>query len=100
MRFSQHPYIFFNQDHTTMTFIGFKVDDKGQCYDFKSNEPIKDCEVPVNVCECLITQGVDLQKQDCNTWEKYVCITIYLRNHMIYYIVALVITYVEIYFRS
>ena len=55
----------------TMTFVGFKVDDKGQCYDFKSNELIKDCQVPVSVCECLLTQGVDLQKEDCNTWTKY-----------------------------
>ena len=56
----------------TMTFVGFKVDDKGQCYDFKSNELIQDCQVPANVCECLITQGVNLQKEDCNTWTKYV----------------------------
>lgn len=56
----------------TMTFVGFKVDDKGQCHDFKSDEFIEDCWVPVNVCECLLTQGVNLQKEDCNTWTKYV----------------------------
>lgn len=69
--YSQHPYIFFNQDHNTMTFIGFEVDDKGQCYDTKSNEIIKDCQVPLNVCECLSTQAVKLQK-DCSMWTKYV----------------------------
>ena len=56
----------------TMTFVGFKVDDKGQCLDFKSKKPIKDCWVPVKVCECLAIQGVNLQKEDCNIWTKYV----------------------------
>ena len=70
--FSQHPYIFFNQDHMTMTFVGFKVDENGQCQDFKSEKPITDCRVPVSVCDCLRTQGVDLQKEDCNKWTRYV----------------------------
>ena len=56
----------------TMTFVGFKVDDTGQCLDFKTNEPIKGCQVPLKVCECLFTQGVNLQKEDCNKWTKYV----------------------------
>ena len=59
----------------TMTFVGFKVDDKGQCYDFKSKNIIRGCQVPVNVCKCLSTQGVNLQKEDCNKWTKYICIT-------------------------
>ena len=55
----------------TMTFVGFKVDKRGQCYDFKSKEIIKDCRVPVDVYDCLVAQGLDLQK-DCNEWTKYV----------------------------
>ena len=55
----------------TMTFVGFKVDDKGQCYDFKSKKRIEGCQVPVSICECLMTQGVNLQKEDCNKWTKY-----------------------------
>ena len=56
----------------TMTFVGFKVDAKGQCYDFKSEkDPIQGCRVPVKVCDCLLTQGVNLQKEDCNKWTKY-----------------------------
>lgn len=54
-----------------MTFVGFKVDETGQCLDFKSKEPIKGCQVPLKVCECLFTQGVNLQKEDCNKWTKY-----------------------------
>lgn len=55
-----------------MTFVGFKVDAEGQCYDFKSEKnPIEGCRVPVKVCDCLLTQGVNLQKEDCNKWTKY-----------------------------
>ena len=54
-----------------MTFVGFKVDENGRCSDFKSNKLIKDCQVPLNVCKCLLTQGVNLQKEDCSKWTKY-----------------------------
>ena len=60
----------------TMTFVGFKVDAKGQCYDFKSEKSIEGCQVPVNVCECLMTQGVNLQTEDCNKWTKYAIVYI------------------------
>ena len=52
-----------------MTFVGFKVDEKGQCYDFRSAEVIEDCQVPVDVLNYLITQRVNL---DCTKWTKYV----------------------------
>ena len=65
----------------TMTFVGFKVDVTGQCLDFKSNEPIMGCQVPLKVCECLFTQGVNLQKEDCNKWTKYVK---YVQNFCFY----------------
>ena len=55
-----------------MTFVGFNVDKTGQCSDFKSKKLIEGCQVPVSVCECLATQGVNLQKEDCNKWTKYV----------------------------
>ena len=67
----------------TMTFVGFKVDDKGQCYDFKSEKRIKGCKVPVNVCECLMTQGVNLQKEDCNKWSKYAIILIDMHSYKV-----------------
>ena len=82
--YSQHPYIFFNQDHMTMTFVGFKVDNKGQCYDFKSEKRIEGCKVPVNVCECLMTQGVNLQKEDCNKWLKYAIIWIDMHSYKVH----------------
>ena len=60
-----------------MTFVGFNVDKMGQCFDFKSNKVIEDCRVPVSVCEYLAKQGVDLQKENCNKWTKYVKIYIH-----------------------
>jgi len=69
---SKHPYIFFNQDHTTLTFIGFNVNDKLQCTDPKyPDEIIKGCTIPQSVYECLLTQGLNLKEEDCNSWNKY-----------------------------
>ena len=31
--FSVHPYIFFNQDHTSFTFVGFCATDRGDLID-------------------------------------------------------------------
>ena len=31
--YSVHPYIFFNQDHTSMTFVGFCATDRGDFID-------------------------------------------------------------------
>ena len=55
-----------------MTFVEFKVDAKGQYYDFKSEkDPIEVCQVPVNISNCLLPQGGYLQKEDYNKWTKY-----------------------------
>ena len=70
--YSKHPYIFFNQDHMTMTFIGFKVNDEYQCTDPKSGEVIEGCDVPENVFKGILTQGVNLKKDDTNSWNKCV----------------------------
>jgi len=70
--YSKHPYIFFNQDHMTMTFIGFKVDDEYQCTDPKSGEVIEGCTVPETVYNGLLNQGVNLKVDSTNSWSKYV----------------------------
>ena len=53
-----------------MTFIGFKVNDNLQCTDAKTGKAIEGCKVPKTVYECLLTQGVNLKKDDCSTWDK------------------------------
>ena len=54
---SFHPYIFFNKDHNSMTFIGFNVKDNGDLIDPASRKPI---------CERLLSsdllKGLKLQK--------------------------------------
>ena len=47
-----------------------EISNIGQSNDSKSKESI--LKVPLKVCECLRTQGVNLQKEDCNKWTKYV----------------------------
>ena len=38
--YSFHPYIFFNKDHTSMTFIGFCATDNGDLIDPASRKVI------------------------------------------------------------
>ena len=39
-QFSSHPYLFFNQDGYTMTFMGLWVDKAGNLIDFRTKEII------------------------------------------------------------
>ena len=38
--YSYHPYIFFNKDHNSMTFIGFNVTSNGTLIDPVTKKPI------------------------------------------------------------
>lgn len=40
-----HPYIFFNQDKLTATFVGFTVTDGGDLLDPRTNEILEKCIV-------------------------------------------------------
>ena len=40
-QYSKHPYLFFNQDHTTMTFLGFSILPNGDLIDHETNEIIE-----------------------------------------------------------
>lgn len=57
-----HPYIFFNSDHESMTFIGFHLQPNGQNYvdavDYSSREVIKKNIMTRNLYENLKLQGV------------------------------------------
>jgi len=46
------------------------VNDNLQCTDPKTGNVIEGCAVPQSVYDCLLTQGVNLKKDDCNSWDK------------------------------
>ncbi|XP_022797655.1 E3 ubiquitin-protein ligase rnf213-alpha-like isoform X3 [Stylophora pistillata] len=64
---SPHPYIFFNPDHVTMTFLGFQVDQDGNLLDPKTKEIIER-----NIISRPLRTGLHVQKVDLdNDFESY-----------------------------
>jgi len=93
--FSKHPYIFFNQDQTTLTFIGFNVNENLQCTDPKNPcDIIEDCTIPKSVYECLLTQGLNLKEESCNLWAKYVFV--HVRMYVCMYVCMHVCVYMYV----
>ena len=39
--FSPHPYLFFNQDHITMTFLGFFINSAGDLVDPQTSQTLE-----------------------------------------------------------
>ncbi|XP_077980160.1 E3 ubiquitin-protein ligase rnf213-alpha-like [Glandiceps talaboti] len=54
---SPHPYIFFNHDHVSMTFLGFHIDDNGSLIDHVTHTVIEQ-----NLMTTELRTGLELQK--------------------------------------
>ena len=71
--FSSHPYIFFNQDRTTVTFVGFMVTGGGDLID-----PIHKGVLERNIMTPKLYRGLKYQgvsfDQDYREWTKSVMI--------------------------
>ena len=63
---SFHPYIFFNKDHNSMTFIGFNVKDNGDLIDPATKKPICQCLLPSNLLRGLRAQTVTFTDDGSN----------------------------------
>lgn len=59
--FSPHPYIFFNQDRITMTFLGFHVQSNGDLIDPDTGRVIE-----AGLLTKQLQNGLALQKVDFN----------------------------------
>ena len=70
---STHPYIFFNPDHVTLTFLGFQVDADGvsQFLDPQTGEIIQQQLMSRHLRTGLHVQNVDLNN-DFESYSKYV----------------------------
>ena len=58
--FSPHPYIFFNDDHVTMTFMGFFIDDGCSLVDRTTQLVIEPNIIEPGLKEVLEQNGVPL----------------------------------------
>ena len=59
--FSPHPYLFFNQDHITMTFLGFFINSAGDLVDPRSSETLEKGLMSKPLRNNLRAQGVDFE---------------------------------------
>ncbi|XP_065674932.1 E3 ubiquitin-protein ligase rnf213-alpha-like isoform X2 [Hydra vulgaris] len=68
---SLHPYLFFNQDHATMTFFGFNIDYRGNLFDPETGYIIKEnimspelyTDINRQMAGCLNTNYNDLRRK-------------------------------------
>ena len=67
---SLHPYIFFNQDGVTMTFVGFHIDQNGNLIDPDSGVVIKPNLMSTHLRTGLSVQNVDMET-NYESWSKY-----------------------------
>ena len=54
-----HPYIFFNHDRVSMTFLGFRLNQNGDLLDPGSNKPLETSLMNPTLRGQLNAQGVD-----------------------------------------
>ncbi len=67
--FSPHPYIFFNNDCVTITFVGFSVTKDGHLINPEDQNVIERSIMPKSLYEGLIIQGVNFA-DDHRKWKK------------------------------
>lgn len=67
--YSYHPYLFFNQDETCFTFVGFNVTPGGDLYDPVNNKVIEYGIMKPILYESLKTNMADLS-ENYQTWSK------------------------------
>ena len=69
-RYSEHPYLFFNQDRVTMSFLGFTVNRYGDLMDKINLNVITRAIMHPNLYQGLHRQGVELFSQ-YDKWPRY-----------------------------
>ncbi|PAA74374.1 hypothetical protein BOX15_Mlig025717g4 [Macrostomum lignano] len=60
---TSHPYLLFNQDGTTFTFVGFTVSQQGHLLDSASNDVVQEDIMSPQLYQSLIAQRVRLQER-------------------------------------
>lgn len=71
--FSPHPYIVFNQDGESFTFVGFVVTRSGDLLDPSNNRVLKHDIMTPNLYDGLSSNHVNL-KDNYKTWTKEIMI--------------------------
>ena len=68
---SFHPYIFFNDDHVSLTFLGFKITPDGNLVDPKTGAIVEEQLLTKELRYGLVRQRVNFE-EDYNAWDRYI----------------------------
>ena len=68
--YSFHPYIFFNQDHVSVTFLGFKITPDGNLVDPVTNAVMERQLLTKELRNGLVLQRVNFD-ENYNAWDRY-----------------------------
>ena len=66
---SSHPYLFFNQDRRSMTFMGLLVDEDGNLIDYKNDKVLEKNFINKRLKENLEQNFVSF-KENYKSWKK------------------------------
>ena len=66
---SSHPYLFFNQDGSSMTFMGLWVDEDGNLIDYKSDQVLERNFINKRLKQDLEQNFVSF-KENFKSWKK------------------------------
>jgi hypothetical protein len=66
---SSHPYLFFNKDGHTMTFLGVQINQDGYMIDPRTGNTLERQMMTRDLSTALHTQGFRLQ-ENCDAWDK------------------------------
>ena len=70
LRCSFHPYIFFNHDNVSLTFLGFKITPDGNLVDPKTGVIVEEQLLTKELRYGLVLQRINFE-EDYNTWDRY-----------------------------
>lgn len=66
---SAHPYIFFNQDRATLTFVGFTITPSGDLFNPSNQQVLEQGIMTQGLYNGLRQNSVNFQ-EDCRNWKK------------------------------
>ena len=67
---SFHPYIFFNRDNVSLTFLGFKITPDGNLVNPKTGVIVEEQLLTKELRYGLVLQRVNFE-EDYNAWDRY-----------------------------
>jgi hypothetical protein len=91
--YSPHPYIFFNHDHDSMTFLGFLLDENGDLLDPRTFKVLQSRLMGHTLRAQLIHQGVDFDV-NYEIRDRFACDILFYISFIVVYVIYIIVIYI------